>query len=125
MAALISSKLNQWTLLLGSLPLVFSASTGTVTELPLEGRQQLELFLTAAQSLFAVLLFTNLKLTVRGAFALMVLFLVQAVLPFDSVRLAVGILYLILSAGLIFLRRNDIKSRAKEFLREARGQTQG
>ena len=125
MAALISSKLNQWTLLLGSLPIVFSASTGTVTELPLEGRQQLELFLTAAQSLFAVLLFTNLKLTVRGALVLMVLFLVQAVLPFDSVRLAVGIFYLILSAGLIFLRRNDIKSRAKEFLREARGQTQG
>src|SRR5262249_53003135 len=51
---LLSSKVNQWTLLVGSLPIVFSISAGHLHGLPLDSLQREELFLTAAQSAFAV-----------------------------------------------------------------------
>ena len=120
MAALISSKLNQWTLLLGSLPLVFSASSGEITTLPLQDRQQLEVFLTAAQGLFAVALFMNLKLDMKASLSLVILFLIQAVLPYDEIRLAIGILYILLTFVLIYTRRNDIKLRVKDFWQECK-----
>ena len=120
MAALISSKLNQWTLLLGSLPLVFSASSGEIATLPLQDRQQLEVFLTAAQGLFAVALFMNLKLDMKASLSLVILFLIQAVLPYDEIRLAIGILYILLTFVLIYTRRNDIKLRVKDFWQECK-----
>ncbi len=120
MAALISSKLNQWTLLLGSLPLVFSASSGDVATLPLQDRQQLEVFLTAAQGLFAVVLLMNLKLDLKASLSLIFLFLIQAVLPSNEIRLAIGIIYLLLTFGLVYSRRNAIKLRLKDFWQEFR-----
>jgi cation:H+ antiporter len=120
MAALISSKLNQWTLLLGSLPLVFSASSGEIATLPLQDRQQLEIFLTAAQGLFAVALFMNLKVDMKATLSLVILFLIQAVLPYDEIRLAIGILYILLTFVLIYSRRNAIKLRFKDFWQEFR-----
>ena len=120
MAALISSKLNQWTLLLGSLPLVFSASSGEVATLPLQDRQQLEVFLTAAHGLFAVVLFVNLKLDLKASLSLVFLFLIQAVLPSNEIRLAIGIIYLLLTFGLVYSRRNAIKLRFKDFWQEIR-----
>ncbi|HIE84249.1 MAG TPA: sodium:calcium antiporter, partial [Dehalococcoidia bacterium] len=120
MAALISSKLNQWTLLLGSLPLVFSASSGEVATLPLQDRQQLEVFLTAAQGLFAVVLLMNLKLDLKASLSLIFLFLIQAVLPSNEIRLAIGIIYLLLTFGLVYSRRNAIKLRLKDFWQEFR-----
>jgi cation:H+ antiporter len=120
MAALISSKLNQWTLLLGSLPLVFSASSGEVAALPLQDRQQLEVFLTAAQGLFAVVLLMNLKLDLKASSSLIFLFLIQAVLPSNEIRLAIGIIYLLLTFGLVYSRRNAIKLRLKDYWQEVR-----
>ena len=120
MAALISSKLNQWTLLLGSLPLVFSASSGEVATLPLQDRQQLEVFLTAAQGLFAVVLLMNLKLDLKASSSLIFLFLIQAVLPSNEIRLAIGIIYLLLTFGLVYSRRNAIKLRLKDYWQEVR-----
>ncbi len=120
MAALISSKLNQWTLLLGGLPLVFSASSGEIATLPLQDRQQLEVFLTAAQGLFAVALFMNLKLDMKASLSLVLLFMIQAVLPYDEIRLAIGILYILLTFLLIYSRRNGIKSRFKDFWQECK-----
>nr|MBA3825703.1 hypothetical protein [Ktedonobacterales bacterium] len=54
--ALISSKVNQWTLLVGSIPLVYSLSAGHISSFALDPRQTEELFLTAAQGLLAVIL---------------------------------------------------------------------
>jgi cation:H+ antiporter len=51
MRAMVSSKVNQWTLLVGTLALVHSIATGRPAALPLDGRQAIELFLTSAQSL--------------------------------------------------------------------------
>src|SRR5437867_6774617 len=50
MTILISSKVNQWTLLIGSLPLAYSISGGTFSPLGFDARQSDEVFLTAARS---------------------------------------------------------------------------
>ena len=47
-AALISSKANQWTLLVGSLPMAYLIGGGTV--LQLDGRRVEEILLTATQT---------------------------------------------------------------------------
>src|SRR5207237_202423 len=77
MGALISSKVNQWTLLIGGLPLAYALSRGGVHALPLDARQVEELLLTAAQSLFAVAVIASLSISIREALTLLVLFLVQ------------------------------------------------
>ena len=103
MAALLSSKVNQWTLLLGSLPIAYGLSGDTLGGLPLDGRQREEVFLTAAQSLFAVAVFTNLSLGRLEAAALFGLFTIQFFIPITEVRVAIGVVYLVLAVA-IFAR---------------------
>ncbi|MCV2491911.1 hypothetical protein OF117_21415 [Geodermatophilus sp. YIM 151500] len=77
LGTLLSSKVNQWTLLVGTIPLVFALSSTSFDGLPVDSNQRLELLITAAQSLFAVALLLDLKLARRGSVALLTLFLVQ------------------------------------------------
>jgi cation:H+ antiporter len=116
LGALVSSKVNQWTLLVGTLPLVFSISAGALGGLPIDSLQREELFLTAAQSVFAVAVLTNRSLSVREALFLMGLFLAQfvlgGVLPEDLravERIGIGVLYLVLSAGMMYRQRGYIR----------------
>lgn len=77
LGTLLSSKVNQWTLLVGGLPVVFAVTAGTLDGLPLDTHQRYELLITGAQSLFAVALLLDLRITHRGAVALLALFLTQ------------------------------------------------
>lgn len=77
LGTLLSSKVNQWTLLVGSLPIVFGISATTFHGLPVHTHQRYELLITAAQSLFAVAILIDRNVTIRGATALLSLFLVQ------------------------------------------------
>jgi cation:H+ antiporter len=98
---LISSKVNQWTLLVGTLPLVFSIGAGAIDALPLDGRQQEEVLLTAAQSLFAVAVIANLSVNRLEAVALLVLFSAQLAFPQSAVRFGFAIVYLALFVGMV------------------------
>jgi cation:H+ antiporter len=86
MAALISSKVNQWTLLVGAIPIAFCLSSGTWRGLPLDARQTEELWLTSAQSLLATLLIADLRFGRREALLLAGLFFGQLVFPSTEVR---------------------------------------
>ena len=115
LGALVSSKVNQWTLLVGTLPIVFAISSGTLHGLPLDSLQREELFLTAAQSAFAVAVLANRSISVKEAWALLGLFLSQfvlgAVLPEgvrELERIVVGIVYMILAAGMIYRQRRAV-----------------
>ncbi len=77
LGALVSDKINQWTLLVGMIPLVYSLAAGHVAALPLDARQHEEFFLTAAQSLFAVALLLRLRLSLLSGVVLLALFVVQ------------------------------------------------
>lgn len=77
LGALVSDKINQWTLLLGSLPLIFSFGSGHLAPLELGPRQTEEVFLTAAQSLFAVTLLLRLRFRLVSAVIMLLLFVAQ------------------------------------------------
>ena len=108
MTLLIASKVNQWTLLVGSLPIAFSISGGTLDALPVEGRQANEVFLTAAQSLFAVAVLLNLRFGLREALLILVLFSIQLAIPIDEVRVGFGVLYILLAIGWTVRERGEI-----------------
>lgn len=82
LTTMISDKINQWTLLVGMLPLAMSVGAGSLTALPLDARQHEEFFLTAAQSLFGLALLLRLRLGLGSAIALAVLFSAQVALAF-------------------------------------------
>ncbi|MHB8376627.1 MAG: sodium:calcium antiporter [Dehalococcoidia bacterium] len=104
LGALVSSKVNQWTLLIGCLPLAYAVSSGTFNPLPTDTRQTEEVLLTAAQSLLAVILLINLRMSLLEGLALLVLFLLQFLTPHSIVsRNTFSVMYLVLAA--IFLVR--------------------
>lgn len=82
LTAMISDKINQWTLLVGMLPLAMSFGAGAISALPLDARQSEEFFLTAAQSLFGLALLVRLRLSVGSALMLAGLFTVQVIVAF-------------------------------------------
>jgi cation:H+ antiporter len=94
MRAMVSSKVNQWTLLIGTLPLVYGIAKGRPDALPLDPHQSVELFLTSAQSLFAVALIVALMLDWKGALALFVLFFAQLLAPWDGAHLWFAFAYI-------------------------------
>ena len=73
--ALISSKVNQWTLLVGTLPIVFSIFSGTLHGLPLDTVQRVELMVTAAQSVFAVAIVASRSVSTKEAWVMLSLFI--------------------------------------------------
>ncbi len=77
LGALISSKVNQWTLLVGTLPIVFSIFAGVLHGLPLETTQRVELFVTAAQSVFAVAIVASRSVSRTEAWVMLGLFVAQ------------------------------------------------
>ena len=116
LGTLVSSKVNQWTLLVGTLPIVFAISSGTLHGLPLDAMQREELFLTAAQSFFAVAVISSLSMSLREAGFLFGLFWIQfilgAVVP-ESMqaveRIGVGIVYLVLGTWVLIGDRGRLR----------------
>lgn len=84
--ALISSKLNQWTLLIGTIAVVYSVALGQYGALPFDQIQTGEIWITAAQSLFAVSLVINFELSAREAIGLFLLFISQVLVEFLTIR---------------------------------------
>jgi cation:H+ antiporter len=121
MGALISSKVNQWTLLVGGLPIAYAISDGSTAALPMEAVAREEMFLTAAQSLFAVAVLTSLSLSVREAGLLFALFFVQFVAPvfgelvpplaplIETLRVSIGVLYIVLALYLVLRQRAEVR----------------
>jgi len=124
-ATLISSKVNQWTLLILSIPLVYAVSAGSLAPFPFDARQTEELFLTASQSLFAVILLARRTFTFRGAALLAVLFLGQLAFPRTEIRYVFSFIYLGLGAGLIIIDRQRILVLFRDALKGFRGEKNG
>jgi cation:H+ antiporter len=104
-ATLISSKVNQWTLLVGSLPVAHLLGGGG-SSLELDSRQIEEVLLTATQTLMGVALILALRFRGTAAWALLVLFIVQFPIVTTQGRLVLcGIYTLVTVAGLIINHR--------------------
>jgi cation:H+ antiporter len=124
LGTLVSSKVNQWTLLVGTLPVVFAISSGGLHGLPIDGHQREELFLTAAQSFFAVAVLVTLSISTREALLLFSLFWAQfvigAVVPdsFGGIeRIAVGIMYVLLGVATLVRQRELLRPLLRDGFR--------
>ncbi|HZD02214.1 MAG TPA: sodium:proton exchanger [Actinomycetes bacterium] len=124
LTTLVSSKVNQWTLLVGTLPVVFAAASGSFHGLPIAPAQREELLLTAAQTVFALAILSDLSISVREAAALFALFAAQfplrAVLPepaHGTELLAVSAMYLLFGAVLIVRHRTQLLKRIRDGFR--------
>jgi cation:H+ antiporter len=113
LGTLVSSKVNQWTLLVGTLPIVFAVGVGGFHGLPIDPHQREELLLTAAQSYFALAVLATLSISTGEAVMLFGLFWAQfvigAVVPesFGGRELIiVAVAYLVLGS-IIFVRHRD------------------
>jgi cation:H+ antiporter len=134
--ALISSKLNQWTLLIGTLAVVYSIALGEVGALPFDEKQTAEIWITAAQSAFAIAILANFSISLREATALLVLFVSQVVAEFAIIQTvavaaaenelsilvlhAYTVVYLVLAAGLFWLRRESTAQLLRRTTRNVR-----
>lgn len=84
LGAFLSSKVNQWTLLVGGVPVAYAISkavhgAGFVGCLGLTPHMEAELWLTAAQGAYAVATIADLDFSLRQALTILGLFLVQFV----------------------------------------------
>jgi cation:H+ antiporter len=59
---MVSSNINQWTLLAAMLPITYSLSRGVATPIPLDDQQELELLMTLGQSLLGAIFLADMRL---------------------------------------------------------------
>jgi len=118
-ATLISSKVNQWTLLVGSLPVAHLVGGGGFS-LVLDSRQVEEVLLTATQTLMGVALILALRFYRRAAWTLLVLFVVQFPLSSTHGRLVLcGVYTAVAIVGVIVNRRHLVATIRAPFLGRA------
>ena len=124
LGALVSSKVNQWTLLVGSLPIVFAIASRSLHGLPIEGVQRLELLLTGAQSLFAVALIVNLRMSIREAGWIFALFWGQFIASaaagvelHEEVLVVTSAIYLVIAVWLLVQHRVAARQLMRDGLR--------
>jgi cation:H+ antiporter len=77
---MVSSNINQWTLLAAMLPIVYSISRGTPSAIPFDEQQELEIVMTLGQSLVGMLFLVNMKMMWWEAMSLFSLWFIQFIL---------------------------------------------
>lgn len=104
---LIASKVNQWTLLIGSLPIAYVAGGGG-TALMLDGRQIEEILLTAVQTMMGVLAILALRFHRWTAWALLGLFAVQFPITSTEGRLILTAVYAVIAVAAAVIHRKHL-----------------
>ena len=116
-----SSNINQWTLLVAMLPVVYSLSVGAPSGFALDPAQKIELLLTIGQSFVSMLFLLNMRFSFWEAIAMFVLFAVQFVLPAffgDELRGYITWAFFVWTAGglLLFAVRRPKNNAVTSFL---------
>lgn len=121
---MISSKINQWTLLILFIPLFYSLGQGHLADVDISGLQRLELFVTIAMTVYGATILLKRRFTAANAAILFGLWFFQFLFPttvpgtpFDS-RLVTAEAFLLLAAVEFVWRWRDF--RLLEDLRETR-----
>ncbi len=120
LGTLLSSKVNQWTLLVGSLPVAYAIGGGSAGGIVLDARQTEEFILTAARTLLGLAVLIDLRFALWEAIALFALFALQFPFPQTSVRLAFAAGYVAIALVLLVRRRAEIPRIARAALAGAR-----
>lgn len=104
---LIASKINQWTLLVGSLPVAhfFGGGGGDLT---LDARQIEEFVLTASQTVLGVAIIIALRFHRWSAIALAALFTVQFAVTDTTGRYILSAIQILIAVGVLIVHRRHI-----------------
>ena len=101
LTALISSSVNQLTLLVGSMVVLFSAAAGEVLSFPLDGRQTIEFLLTTSVSAAALVLVARRVISWNAGAILLLLFVAHLLFTDTEDRLRFSFLYFGIALGVI------------------------
>ncbi len=107
MGTLVSSLVNQWTLLVGMLPLAYNLSAGHLGAMHLDARQTEEILLTAAQSLFAIAVLANLSFSLAEAALIFILFATQLFFTNPAFRYGYAIAYIAFAITWLLVSRSS------------------
>jgi cation:H+ antiporter len=113
LGTLLSSKVNQWTLLIGTIPFAYALGGGGAG-LPLDARQVEEVLLTATQTALGFAVLVGLRFHVRSAIALLALFAVQFAFPGTTARLVISAIYAALAIVVLAMRRGHLPALVAE-----------
>jgi len=103
---------NQWTMLIGSLPLAHLAGGGSGS-LPLDQRQYEELLLTATQALLGFAVLCDLRLRLWEALLLLGLFISQLFFTQTNIRLGFSAAYAIVAIVILVSKLTELKLIAR------------
>jgi cation:H+ antiporter len=78
---LVSSNINQWTMLVAMIPVAYAFGQGHVQTIPFDAMHRTEILLTILQSLLGVVLLLNMRFTAREAAVLFALWVLQFAVP--------------------------------------------
>ena len=106
---LISAEVNQLTLLIGSMVVVFSISAGQLLSFPLDSRQAAEFLLMTAMSLFAILLIAPRLITWKAGLVLLGLFVAHLFFTDKDARLIFAYIFFGLGVGLVLLNPRRVR----------------
>lgn len=94
--ALLAAKVNVWTLLIASIPIVHSISAGTLGPIVLGPGQSAELLLTSTQAIFALILILDLEFSWKDALLLFVFFATRPLIPYENINYVYSAIYILL-----------------------------
>ena len=114
LTALISSSVNQLTLLVGSMAVIFSLSAGEILSFPLDDRQTVEFLLTTAVSAAALMLIAKRVISWNAGAILLLLFAAHLFFPDSDDRLRFSFLYFGLAIGMVAIDWHRVKSLFRE-----------
>ncbi len=114
---LVSSEVNQLTLLVAAIPIAFSFGTGSISIFTLDQFQIVEMLLTVSLSLFAITLILNDRFHILEALILFLTFIIT--FPLKSYHFQISIILIILSILNVILNRgfSDFLNSLKFILR--------
>ncbi len=103
MGTLISSEVNQLTLLIAAIPIAFSFGAGSISIFPLDQFQAVEVLLTVSLSLFAITLILDDRFHILEASILFLAFIIT--FPLKAYHFQISIVLIILSILNVILNR--------------------
>ncbi len=118
LTTLISSGVNQLTLLVGSMALLFSASAGEVLSFPLDDRQGIEFLLTTAVSVAGLMLIAKRVISWHAGALLLALFAAHLFFAEPEARLRFSFVYFGIALGLAAMDWRRVKLLFREGPRE-------
>jgi cation:H+ antiporter len=107
LGTLLSSKVNQWTLLVGSIPLAYLAGGGGLA-LPLDGRQVEEVLLTSAQTMLGFAVLLRLRFPRWASATVLTLFVTQFAFHGVTARYVISGVYGVLAVAAFIANRDGV-----------------